>query len=88
MSRGPSRPDPTPSFNHISGTDLTDEIRRHLRTLAFVLKQGPGTSVFAGAEVKIVNADPADLSTELQAVLNDLNELAARAGAGQHPSQP
>jgi L-2-hydroxyglutarate oxidase LhgO len=63
-------PDPRPTF--ISGTDLTDEIRRHLRTLEIITQKGDGTTILSGQQVQVVDTDPALLQKDIQKVLDEM----------------
>ena len=79
MSRGPSSPE---RGSFVSGTDLTDEIRRHLRTLRIITRKGEGTSILGGQEVKITDVDPKVILQDLEAAQNELNTLSAEIKPG------
>lgn len=66
-------PTPTPQF--ISGTDVTDEIRRHLRTLDIITRRGDGETILAGNKVQVSNTDPAQLQEDIQKALDEMKAL-------------
>ena len=72
-----SKPDPDPKLiSLISGTDVINEIRRHLRKLDLISSKGDGESVFEGREAKISDVDPSVLQSELSKAMSEMAALA------------
>ena len=76
MSKGPSTPVSDASTRgFVSGIDLTDEIRRHLRTLDIITKKGDGNMILGGRTVQVANSNSDYLKEDIKKALKEMQAL-------------